>query len=79
MSNIHAPRPLLPGDEVWFMVLYYTRNVQPCIRWQQSRVVSTDFYTVSVRYYETPHHEVRKVLRREQVHLRCPGEPLFSS
>jgi len=64
---------------VWFQILYYEHRLwRARIRYQQCRVVCTDEYTVTVRWYDTPHHEVRKVLRIEQVYRECPGEPLFS-
>lgn len=77
--DVERPRPLLPGDEVWFQVVFYEARIQRArVRYQQCRVCSTDEFTVTVRYYDAPYHEVRKVLRLEQVYLRCPGEPLFS-
>lgn len=78
MLDVNRPRPLLPGDEVWFQILYYEHNKGARIRYQQARVVMTDVWTVTVRYYESPHHEVRVVKRHEQVFKECPGEPLFS-
>ena len=80
MADVHAPRPLLPGDEVWFQVVYYEHRLQRArLRYQQCRVWGTDEYTVTVFWCDAPHHEIRKVLRREQVYRECPGEPLFSS
>lgn len=76
---IYAPRPFLPGDEVWFKVLFYEARLRGArIRYQQAQVVSTDVYTVSVRWHDAPYHEVRKVLKKEETYRECPGEPLFS-
>jgi hypothetical protein len=77
-TDVTAPRPLLPGDEVWIKRFVYNGRVPARTRWQQTRVVFTDSQLVTVRWYAAPHHEVRKTLAIHDVHRECPGEPLFS-
>jgi hypothetical protein len=68
------------GSRVWFKVLYCedTRKGGAYERWRESWVFNITDATVSVRYYETPFNEHRKTLRREDIRLSCPGDPLFS-
>ena len=71
---------LYVGREVWFKVLYCedSRKGGAYERWRQCYVTNVTGAVVGVRYYDTPFHEQRKVLRREDVRLSCPGDPLFS-
>lgn len=73
---------LYVGREVWFKVVYCedTRRGGAYERWRQCYVthVNTEGTIVNVRFYETTYTEVRKALRREDVKLTCPGDPLFS-